>query len=343
MIGGQTDAMISKADRELLSQAAAESECPTLSDCSPSKTQEFARTHSLDLATALIYDRVLLDSTHKAFFQQVGAADSGAPTQPTLIGIVPGAFYREHKNTGADGARLADILRTQNCRVERIPVDSFGSLTKNASLIAEWLTQHKHERVVLLSLSKGSADIKIALGMPNAAEVFRNVVAWISISGLPQGTPLVAWLRSQPFRRLGVTFLLWLRGQRYSVVEELRQEKDGPLADWPDLPPTLRLIHVVGFPLRRHLAHPWAARAYERVAPWGPSDGGGFLLADVSKLPGIIYPVWGADHYLQPSSWDLAPVFRAVLATALSLASAFRQASQSAAQPSTPPANKSTA
>lgn len=343
MTGDRTYSMISRTDRELLSQAATESECPTLGDCSPSKTQEFARTHSLDLATALIYDRVLQDLKHKEFFQQVGAASSPAPAQPTLIGIVPGAFYREHKNTGADGTRLADILRTQNCRIERIPVDSFGSLSRNASLIAEWLLQRKHESVVLVSLSKGSADIKVALGLPNAAEVFKNTAAWISISGLSQGTPLVAWLRSQPLRRLGVTFLLWLRGQRYSVVEELRQEKDGPLADWPALPPNVRLVHVVSFPLRSHLAHPWAARAYERVAPWGPNDGGGFLLADVSKLPGIIYPVWGADHYLQTTSWDVAPVFRAVLATVLSSASEFRQASQSADQPSMPPANRSAA
>src|SRR5205807_8984696 len=133
-------------------------------------------------------------------------------------------------------------------------------LAKDAAIIADWLSRRPEQRVALVSLSKGSADLKIALGLRNAAELFQNVETWVSVSGLPQGTPLVAWLRRQPLRRLGVRLLLRVRGQRYSVVEELRPEAGGPLAGWPVLPPHLRVIHVVGFPLRRHLAHPWAVR-----------------------------------------------------------------------------------
>lgn len=116
-----------------------------------------------------------------------------------------------------------------NCSVERVPVESFGSLARNAEIIADWLSRHGQQRVMFVSLSKGGADLKIALALPNAAELFRNVTAWVSLSGLPQDTPLVAWLRRQPLRRLGVRLLLRLRGQRYSVVEELRHEADGPL------------------------------------------------------------------------------------------------------------------
>src|SRR5258708_24864301 len=111
-----------------------------------------------------------------------------------------------------------------HCPVKRVPVESFGSLARNASLIADWLLQHKQQRVLLISLSKGSADLKVALALPNANELFDHVVAWISLSGLPQGTPLVAWLRRQPLRQLGVRLLLRLPGQRYSVVEELEPE-----------------------------------------------------------------------------------------------------------------------
>jgi hypothetical protein len=102
------------------------------------------------------------------------------------------------------------------------------------------------------------------------------------------------------------------------------------------------VIHILGFPLRRHLAHPWAPRAYERLAPLGPNDGGGFLLGEVAQLPGTVLPVWGADHYLQPA-WDAVPLLRQVLAEAMAPESALRQANQSANHPITPPANKSTA
>ena len=340
MIGRQE--AISAEDKDLLARAAAWEPCPTLNDCSPLKLTEVAHEQGLEFATAVLYDRVLRDVEHRTFFQQVQTSDANAPIQPMLVGIIPGAFYREHKNTGADGARLAAIFKSMNGRVECVPLESFGSLAANASLIADWLWQHNQQRVLLISLSKGSADLKIALALSNANELFSNVAAWISLSGLPQGTPLVAWLRRQPLRRLGVRLLLRVRGQRYSVVEELRQEAGGPLAVWPVLPPHLRVIHVVSFPLRRHLAHPWAARAYERVAPLGPNDGGGFLLGDVSQLPGTVFPVWGADHYLQPA-WDATLLLRRLLAEAMAPRTELRQANQSAAHPIKPPANRSRA
>jgi hypothetical protein len=333
---------VSAEDKDLLARAAAWDQCPALTDCSPLKLTEIAGTQGLEFATAVLYDRVLRDVENRKFFQKIQTGDSCAPLPPTLVGIIPGAFYREHKNTGADGARLARIVESMNCPVERVPVDSFGSLAGNAALIADWLLRHKQQRVLLISLSKGSADLKVALGLPGKTGLFDHVVAWISLSGLPQGTPLVTWLRRRPLRRLGVRLLLRMRGQRYSAVEELRPEPDGPLAGWPELPLNMRVIHVVSFPLRRHLAHPWAARAYERVAPWGPNDGGGFLLGDVDRLPGVVFPVWGADHYLEPA-WDATPLLRRLLVEAMAPGPEWRQANRSAAHPSNPPASKSTA
>ena len=328
-------------DRDLLERAAAWQECPGLRDCSPSKLSEVAHEKGLEFATAVLYDRVLRCPEHRTFLQRVDATKLAVAVDPPLVGIIPGAFYLEHKNTGADGAHLAGVLRSINCQVERVPVESFGSLARNAAIIKDWLSHRREQRIAFVSLSKGSADMKIALGLRDAADLFRNVETWISVSGLPQGTPLVAWLRRQPLRRLGVRLLLRLRGQRYSVVEELRQEPDGHLATWPSLPRHLRVVHVVGFPLRRHLAHPWAARGYQRLAPLGPNDGGGFLLADAANLPGTVFPVWGADHYLQPA-WDATSLLRRVFIEALSPLLE-RQATQSAAQPSVPPANKSSA
>jgi hypothetical protein len=329
-------------DQKLFEQVAAWPECPTLQDCSTAKLVEISNTQGLDFATALLYDRVLRCSKNCEFFQRVLASSQAPLAVPTLIGIVPGAFYREHKTTGADGERIIEIGRSLNCAVERIPLRSFGSLSENARQIAEWLEARRGKRIALISLSKGSADLKTALGLPNAAELFDNVVAWMSLSGLVRGTPLVAWLRRQPLRRVGVHLLLWARGQRYSTVEELDHESGMLLAEWPSLPPHLRIIHVLGFPLRRHLAHPFAPRAYERLAPLGPNDGGGILLGQMIKIPGIIFPVWGADHYLQPAS-DATSLLRQVFVSAMTSEDAERHATRCAIQPSAPPAIKSSA
>ncbi len=316
---------ITLADRDLLQQAGACADCRTLNECSESAIAEMARARGADFATALLYDRVLQVPRNHQFFRRVESGERTRITDSPLVGIIPGAFHREHRNTGADGSRLAGILDSLNCRTEVIPVESFGSLKTNAGIIADWIRDHRSTRIALVSLSKGSADLKVALGSTNAATIFHNVETWISVSGLVEGTPLVGWLRRQALRRIGVHLLLWMRRQRYSVVEELRSELDGPLAAWPDLPPHLRVIHVVGFPLRQQLAHPWASRAYDRLAPWGPSDGGGFLLANVGRLPGTVFPVWGADHYLEPA-WDATSLFRRLFIESLAPEETPRQA-----------------
>ena len=120
------------------------------------------------------------------------------------------------------------------------------------------------------------------------------------MSGLPQGTPLVAWLQGQRWRKLAVKLLLCLRGQKFSVVEELRHGANAPLAPWPLLPRHLSIVHIIAFPLRRHLAHAWASRGFERLSPLGPNDGGGFLLGDAANLPGRLFPVWGPTIIFSP-------------------------------------------
>jgi hypothetical protein len=336
------DAQFSAEDKELLARAAAYKECQGLSDCSQVNLLKLSQARGHDFATAVLYDRVLREPRHVEFFQRVQSSLTSVANDSLLIGIVPGAFYREHKNTGADGARVAAILNAMGLRAECVPVESFGSLRCNAALISHWLANHARQRIALVSLSKGSADVKMALAQANASEIFEAVSTWISLSGLPCGTPLVAWLRRQPLRKLGVRLLLRLRGQRYSVVEELRHEADGPLAKWPKIPEHLHIVHVVAFPLRRHLAHPWAARAFDRVSTLGPNDGGGFLLSEVSRLSGIIFPVWGADHYLQPV-WDVTLMLQRVFAEAIALRSEPLHANAAATAPTNPPASKSIA
>ncbi|HEV3458903.1 MAG TPA: hypothetical protein VHG32_20320, partial [Thermoanaerobaculia bacterium] len=77
------------------------------------------------------------------------------------------------------------------------------------------------------------------------------------------------------------------------------------------LPAHLTLVNVVGFPLREHFEHAFSRRCHRRLAPLGPNDGS-LVLADVCALPGLLYPVWGADHYLQPKT-DVRRLIGAIL------------------------------
>jgi hypothetical protein len=298
---------------------------------------EIARERGLNFATALLHEHLVRLPENAGFLRAVRSGKC-LPPKDILLGVVPGAFHREHRHTGADGARVLAMARELGIRAEVIPTHSFGTLEENARIIHQWLETRRGQRLALVSLSKGGADVKHALSLPEAAEAFAKVCAWVSFSGTVQGTPLVEWLRRRPFRWWAVRLLLWWRRHPWETLENLRHGPDTPLVVWPVLPAHLRVVHVCGFPLRRHLAHPWSSRAYARLAPLGPNDGGGNLLSDALSFPGVVCPVWGADHYLSPR-WDAMPLLTGIVAAALTP----RQASESASQPSAPPASRSSA
>ncbi len=283
----------------------------------PGRVAEIARSEGLDFATALLHDRILRVQANADFLRDARAQQ---PTKPAadLIGIAPGAFHREHHDTGADGARVLAIALELNCEAAVIPTASFGTLDENARVILDWLATQRGRRIALVSLSKGAADVKRALTL-SAASGFTNVSAWVSFSGMAQGTPLIEWLHRRPLRWWGVRVWLWWHGYNSRALDELRHGTGTALSAWPTLPTHLRIVHVCGFPLRRHLTHAWAPRAYERLAALGPNDGGGILLADCATWPGVVCPVWGADHYLTPK-WDSQPLLIGIVATALAAA-----------------------
>jgi len=163
------------------------------------------------------------------------------------------------------------------------------------------LTQQPARPLILASLSKGGADVKMALAEPGAERAFANVAAWINLCGILDGTPMAEWLLSWRWGAVLNRLYHRLRGQSLTFLRDLRYGAGQPL-DFPlRLPAHLRLISVVGFPLREHLVRGIARRCHRRLAPLGPNDGG-LVLADVCALPGLVYPLWGADHYLQPKS-----------------------------------------
>jgi hypothetical protein len=298
-------------ERDLLARAARWPAYPSWTDLTEEALRRTARQEGIDFATALAYDRLVRSPAHRELAARLveGAGGRPAPRAPDLtVGIVPGAFYREDHTSGANGRFVLESLADLGCRAEVLPLPSFGPLPGGAQVIRDWLRGRPGGPVVLVSLSKGSAEVKLALAAADAAEVFRDVRAWVSLSGLYSGTPLVSWLLRRRWRMMLIRFLFRLRGYDLRGLCGLERGPGGPLDFEVRPPPHLRVIHVAGFPLARHLSCPRAARGHRRLGSLGPNDGA-ILLADLLSLPGWIYPVWGADHFLRPA-WDRGLVAR---------------------------------
>ncbi|HEX6899369.1 MAG TPA: hypothetical protein VF789_06630 [Thermoanaerobaculia bacterium] len=264
-----------------------------------------APLEGIDAATARLYRSVLESPVHGPFIRRISEIrQRSAPSNwrpDATLAIVPGAFYRENPRSGADGRLVREQAERLGCPTDLIPVDSSGAVRRNARIVRDWLLARADRPVILASLSKGGADVKMALAEPGAERAFRNVVAWVSLCGILNGTPNADWLLS--WNPAAVLTRLYYRatGQRLDFLGDLRYGAGRPLDFELRLPAHVRLISVVGFPLREHLTQGIARSCHRRMTPLGPNDAG-LILADVCALPGLIYPVWGADHYLQPKT-----------------------------------------
>jgi hypothetical protein len=303
-------------DYELFAEVEKHPEIVPWEDVTFDRVQELAARRGLDFATAWLYQKIRESPVHGPFIERLEGAPKAPEARrplPARLVIVPGAFHVKSPHTGADGRSLREEAVQFGCRSELVPLPNFGSLAENARILCQWLSARPEEPIILASLSKGGADVKIALTRPEAAHAFRNVVWWLNLSGLLQGTPLVDWLFASRLRTSWFRLLFWLRGFDFRVIPDLARGANAPLNCELRLPPHLKVIHVVGFPLKCHLTNALAQRCHHRIEHLGPNDGAGLILADVARWPGLVYPVWGADHYLRPAGHDIRDIARRIL------------------------------
>jgi hypothetical protein len=283
---------IPDSDRVLLVRAAEYCERRKIEEISQGVLRQITRDEGIDFATAVLYC-VVSESKSLCHFTNEAIVEAGSSSNVT-VAIIPGAFYVEHPETGADGRRLREAAELLNCKTELIETASVGTLSANSETILEWLRSNRGRKVVLASFSKGGADVKVALR--RNPELFRNVIGWINLGGTTEGSSIVTWILSRRIPRLIARAIFWWHGREMQFLHDLHRTSEGAL-DFPlSLPSHLRAIHVIGFPLRNHLSTPRARTWHHRLSNEGPNDGAAMLF-DACQLPGVVYPVWGADHY----------------------------------------------
>jgi hypothetical protein len=291
------------AEKALLQRAADWPEYSSLADLTADVLERLTREQGVDFATALLFDRLRKSPANARFIERIDALRE-FPRPPVsgvdaTVVIVPGALYRERPDLGSDGRLVREVAESFNLRTDFIPLVSFGSVTHNARLIREWFMNHSPENVVLVSLSKGGADLRLALTAPDAPAVFRKVAAWVNVCGPLNGSRLANWILSSRARTWFMRWKFRLQGRDFHFVTDLRQGR-GTLLDLPARPaPAMKLVSVMGFPLRRHISSRYSRFCHRTLSAHGPNDGT-TSLSDLQDWPGEIYPAWGMDHYFRP-------------------------------------------
>lgn len=245
--------------------------------------------------TALIYQYI----KHKNidFINNVNSFDVSKVliNKNIKIIVVPGMFYKEHPDIGAGGEIVCQIGQEFGFQTSIVPTLSKGSVAHNTKLIKDAIKNETCEFVWLVSFSKGSAEVRLALEeLANSSEL-QKIQGWVSISGIPHGTPL-ATLKQKNF----ISKAVWrITSKVLRVDTEVSKDlaHDGILAKPMKVPSRIKIVHIVGFPIAPHL-HPELIKFYKRLTPYGPNDGL-TLLKDYMDMKGEVYPIWGVDHFLR--------------------------------------------
>jgi hypothetical protein len=301
------------ADRSLLAEVAAWEPARTLESLDAATLAELTRRRGVDWATALLFQRITASPRHGPFIRQIESLRATPPVNvtPGHLLVVPGAYYAEYPHVGGDGRFVREPAATLGFSSAMVPCRSVAPLAESAAcVIATLLAQERP--VILVSLSKGSADVKLALRDPRAADAFGHVTAWIDLSGLTEGTPVVDRVLDSALLSLAARALFHFRGHDYAFLRDLSTRPNAPLAGDLRVSPPITTIHIAGFPMKRHLSTRLTRRHHRRLAARGPNDGN-MLLAGLLARAGFIYPIWGSDHYLRPT-WDVGTLVKAVLA-----------------------------
>ncbi|HEX5217923.1 MAG TPA: hypothetical protein VFZ59_00005, partial [Verrucomicrobiae bacterium] len=130
--------------------------------------------------------------------------------------------------------------------------------------------------------------------------LFRHVIAWVNVCGPLNGTRMADWILESRLRTWLFQCQCYLQKRDFTLVRDLSRAA-GLLAKPLQLPARLRMLSLVGFPLRKHMTTRHSRFCHQRLSLWGPNDGT-VSLADVVQWPGEIFPVWGVDHYFRPEA-----------------------------------------
>lgn len=281
--------------------SAPEGPAPSLSlaQATRARLAELTQTHGVDAATTALFQALANDGDQRAFLAELEtlAASPARPRFPrdVRLVVVPGAFYREFPRYGSGGEAFLEAALDAGMIAERVPLESLGRLENAVQRIEAFFAESRGAtRDVIVTVSMGGLAFRRAV--ERSPQLFTGTLGWINVAGLLSGSAAADHILASPWQRsLLKSYLRW-KGGAAQIVEDLRWQPDVAAFQ---VPAGMPVVSCVGLPLTKHVAQRRTLAARHRaLAAHGPNDGA-TLLADTIVRPGLVLPLWGADHYFQ--------------------------------------------
>lgn len=280
----------------------------TLAELTSEGLSEIERSSGIDAATALAFDRVWHAPRNRMCIESVGRWYDESPeslqAQDAAFLIVPNGGHEVDPPSQQMCEQLLQAARRHGFTASVIPASSTSSLDRNASVVLDALASRPERTLVVASISVGSGQFKLAMQRSAGHEVWQRVRAWVNVCGLVDGTPVANLLLDNLSDADIGMYVRWFGNLGEATVRQIIEVSrqagrgaDRTLAQPLVLPEGMFLVNVVPFPLRRHVIYEHTRLFHEVLGQLGPNDGFG-LIGDMIQKPGEIFPVWGADHYI---------------------------------------------
>jgi hypothetical protein len=264
-------------------------------------------------------ERVSVDFAALAFAQEIGTDELSRATQAAFDGFLedapavseqslrrPGAFpyavlfapswlHRSHRDKGGDFARQRGLLDRLGIANTLVDTPESGTVEDNAAMIAAAIREvdDANGSLILVSASKSSAEVALALSRLLSPEETARVAGWVNVAGALRGTPLADVALSPPtswFLRL----VFWVQGWDWGGLVSMATEPSRRRLEDAKLPSSVAVVNLVPVPVSGSVSSQ-VAPFYKVLLDHGPNDGV-VLLADTVWPHGANIVVLGADH-----------------------------------------------
>lgn len=290
-------------EEEYLSWAVKNDKYKALRDLTVSELNKLTKeTLDVDKTSALFYLKSIQEQETSKFLDYLDKNESIAKydyrKQNILLAVVPGMFYKDNPNVGADGRMLRDIALNMGLREEIIPINQTGTIDENAEFICNYLkNKNDISKIILTSVSKGSSDLKIAIKKCGQEVYFKKVIGWYNIGGINRGSILIDTIDNNWQYRWEAKFYFWKNNYNYNGFLSIQRGRDSRLEEDLIIPSHITVINVIAVPTFRQVTQR-AKPFYEYLIRFGPNDGM-TLLADSYMEGAINVSSWRNDHYFQ--------------------------------------------
>jgi hypothetical protein len=222
--------------------------------------------------------------------------------------FVPGWLYRSKPWTGADFAAPRAILDRQGIENHFIELLDNGTIEDNASLVARALMPllEDGKPIIIISGSKGSPEVALALGQLLAPEQIKPVRAWINICGALEGSPLADIWTSWPSNWLSWP-MFQLRGYgNLEGLKSMRTLRSQARSRSLRIPEDILVVNYVGVPVSGTIIEKEFEKrfTYSQLREYGPNDGL-VLIPDEVAPDSITVTEVGRGHFLSEPDFDV--------------------------------------